>query len=244
MRKTVLAAVAAVGMASVASPASAALLTGTFAVTASTGLNNGSGFDVTTGNPYSGANTASATFFYTGPINFFNNAPQSNGATGDLNSAFGFSSANVTGYAGTGNVVFNGNTVATFAGSLGRFLASSGSSSNYEYGSYYTFDLGQILAGTVITITHDDGAAFYQGATKIGNTVTGPTGQSTTTFTVGSTGNTTLRYSRQNGTPSILVVDAVAPVPEPATWAMLILGFGVVGSAMRRRKTAVRVAFA
>lgn len=26
------------------------------------------------------------------------------------------------------------------------------------------------------------------------------------------------------------------PVPEPATWAMLILGFGVVGSALRRRR--------
>jgi hypothetical protein len=28
-------------------------------------------------------------------------------------------------------------------------------------------------------------------------------------------------------------------VPEPATWAMLITGFGLVGSAMRRRRTAV-----
>ncbi|MBW6527050.1 FxDxF family PEP-CTERM protein [Sphingomonas sp. RHCKR7] len=29
-------------------------------------------------------------------------------------------------------------------------------------------------------------------------------------------------------------------VPEPATWAMMIMGFGVVGYAMRRRRTAVR----
>jgi hypothetical protein len=28
---------------------------------------------------------------------------------------------------------------------------------------------------------------------------------------------------------------AVAPVPEPATWGMMILGFGVIGYAMRRR---------
>jgi hypothetical protein len=33
-------------------------------------------------------------------------------------------------------------------------------------------------------------------------------------------------------------------VPEPATWAMMILGFGVVGGAMRRRRTTVRVAYA
>ena len=31
-------------------------------------------------------------------------------------------------------------------------------------------------------------------------------------------------------------------VPEPATWAMMILGLGVVGTSMRRRK--VDVAFA
>ena len=28
-------------------------------------------------------------------------------------------------------------------------------------------------------------------------------------------------------------------VPEPATWAMLIVGFGLVGAAARRRNTAV-----
>lgn len=35
---------------------------------------------------------------------------------------------------------------------------------------------------------------------------------------------------------------AVAPVPEPATWAMLIAGFGLAGSAVRRRKLSVRFA--
>lgn len=37
-----------------------------------------------------------------------------------------------------------------------------------------------------------------------------------------------------------------APVPEPSTWAMLVLGFGVVGGAMRSRRTArpVRVTYA
>lgn len=30
-------------------------------------------------------------------------------------------------------------------------------------------------------------------------------------------------------------------IPEPATWAMMILGFGMVGTAMRRRRTSVTV---
>lgn len=34
---------------------------------------------------------------------------------------------------------------------------------------------------------------------------------------------------------------ASAAVPEPATWAMLILGFGAIGATLRRRSNAVRV---
>lgn len=40
---------------------------------------------------------------------------------------------------------------------------------------------------------------------------------------------------------------SIAPtgaVPEPATWAMMIGGFGIVGGALRRRATAARVSFA
>jgi hypothetical protein len=38
---------------------------------------------------------------------------------------------------------------------------------------------------------------------------------------------------------------ASGAVPEPATWAMLILGFGVIGTALRRqRKVTTKVAFA
>jgi hypothetical protein len=39
-----------------------------------------------------------------------------------------------------------------------------------------------------------------------------------------------------NGTGSFLVRSAA---PEPATWAMMIAGFGLVGSALRRRRLAV-----
>lgn len=39
------------------------------------------------------------------------------------------------------------------------------------------------------------------------------------------------------------VTPAAAAVPEPATWGMMILGFGVVGAAMRRRVRASEVRF-
>lgn len=36
--------------------------------------------------------------------------------------------------------------------------------------------------------------------------------------------------------------DDVSPVPEPASWAMMILGFGLAGQAARRRRTAMATA--
>jgi hypothetical protein len=36
----------------------------------------------------------------------------------------------------------------------------------------------------------------------------------------------------------------VGAVPEPATWAMMIGGFGMVGGAMRRRRVSTKVSFA
>ena len=33
-------------------------------------------------------------------------------------------------------------------------------------------------------------------------------------------------------------------VPEPATWAFMIFGFGAIGGAMRRRKAQVKVSYA
>ena len=35
-----------------------------------------------------------------------------------------------------------------------------------------------------------------------------------------------------------LTFGASQPVPEPATWAMMLVGFGAIGGAMRRRRTA------
>ena len=37
---------------------------------------------------------------------------------------------------------------------------------------------------------------------------------------------------------------AVAPVPEPAAWALMLVGFGVIGGTLRARSRKVRVTFA
>ena len=68
-------------------------------------------------------------------------------------------------------------------------------------------------------------------------------------FNVGSTG--TLSFSGWTGISKLVVTNTVAhfsmdnltlaaagAVPEPATWAMMIAGFSLVGASMRRRRRA------
>lgn len=62
-------------------------------------------------------------------------------------------------------------------------------------------------------------------------------------FTAASA-STQLRFQSSFGGPWGLALDNVAVnavVPEPASWAMLIAGFGLVGAMMRRRRSVPRV---
>jgi|APFEC2959095136_1045048.scaffolds.fasta_scaffold00116_9 hypothetical protein len=70
------------------------------------------------------------------------------------------------------------------------------------------------------------------------------------TFTAPGAGNYTLEIGAANrgdsGFASGVVIDAVsltvAPIPEPQSWALLVVGFGLAGSALRRQRAAAGVA--
>lgn len=63
-------------------------------------------------------------------------------------------------------------------------------------------------------------------------------------FTAGEAGSLNFLFgsnSADNIGPLLdnVVLEIGAPVPEPATWAMMIFGFGLVGSALRRNRKSV-----
>lgn len=81
-------------------------------------------------------------------------------------------------------------------------------------------------------------------ATVYGNELIGSTGYAD--FSNGLRGTGTFVAFGNQG--SQFVINAFAPtpgIPEPTTWALMVLGIGVVGASLRRsRKTRARLAFA
>ncbi len=201
---------------------------GAYAVRVETEVTNGTPYDAVRGamsftNSLDTATTAN--FTYTGPLSF------GDSTTTDLNSDFGFSTANISNYqaANTGPILYNGASVANFS-TEASFLASSGSTGGYGYGSLYQITLGDLAAGTVLTVTHDDGFSLYDNQTAYNTAHAGPTTQVTDTVVIGSSINAILYYARENGAPSVLQVT----VPEPMSLSLFGTGLLALGIALRR----------
>lgn len=217
--------------------AQAGILTGTFGFAVTTGETNGTGFQAVQGTTIPGG--ATAVFNYTGGLNFDLNQAQNSANTGDLNSSFFATATNagvgsdygITGYTGSGNFT---DANANYGSGLAGFLAASASASSYNWGSFYQINLGVLNAGTVLKVTHDDGISIYQGGVRQGLTTAGPTSRITETVTLGQTGQTILYYGRQNGSPSVLIVDATHVPDGGLTLSLFALGCTGLGIARRR----------
>ena len=115
-----------------------------------------------------------------------------------------------------GNQVSYNNVTGTFGGT--RQTASIGFGSNI----FAQLNVG----GTTLGFTQYGGPDLF---TLNGNTPVFNLG----TFNLSSI---------TSGAAQIRISAVTAAVPEPATWAMMIGGFGMVGASLRRRKAAVRFA--
>ena len=95
-----------------------------------------------------------------------------------------------------------------------------------ETGGLLTF--GSTLYGQNILSIHFGGAGFYPPGTGGGTILY--------LFDFGTTGANSIQLNQSGFSNSILIGGGV---PEPATWAMMLLGFGAVGFSMRRRRRAL-----
>ena len=133
-----------------------------------------------------------------------------------------------------------GNFVDTYLFEIPQFGTGSGSlstSASFGIGSATDTDILSVtINGLVATLTKTGGGLFEFAGISGVPIVPGVVNELVVSgFSRGAGsygGNATFQPS--------------APVPEPATWAMMLIGFGAIGFAMRRRReerTRVRFAF-
>ena len=141
-----------------------------------------------------------------------------------------------------GNVVFTGVTTQEDAND-GQFSYSSFTA--LYAGATYTF------ANASAAFSAANVLDVFTGGTKVTSFSFAPG----TMFAVGQSYAATLG---QGGTftvdPSVgnvnftggvgIVTSSIAAVPEPATWAMMLVGFGMMGASMRYRRKSIAVSFA
>ena len=110
----------------------------------------------------------------------------------------------------------------------------------FDYAEFNMTNAGSPGDATQATVTGIDqfGTAFSQTFTVLGNgenfvSFLASGGEHITHiqfYNTGNSGFTDLRQLRING------ITGITPVPEPATWAMMLVGFGAAGVAMRRSR--------
>lgn len=149
-------------------------------------------------------------------------------------SAWSFTPADSSCAGGFQGNLLSGTSLGTAGLADAQLLGYSGSGAYLDLlsglggASVLTFD--QVMYGQTIVAIHYGAAGAAPEATSF------------FLFDFGTTGSNTLTITGRAGANSLGTSDAallstnVAPVPEPATWALMLLGFGGVGMAMRRRR--------
>lgn len=175
--------------------------------------------------------TPTATFTWTGDINWSDTSAQNSTSAGGIASDFldGFS---------TQASNFSSATMTE-----AQFLASSLTISGDAYSTFFHIS-GSYVSPTAVNgvFTHDDGATVYVDNVYAGGSAAETSVVSSPYTLAAGSHNVDVYYVAGNGTPSVFNFSSPGGVPEPASWALMILGFGAAGAGVRRRRTQTLVA--
>jgi hypothetical protein len=149
-----------------------------------------------------------------------------------------------------------GNDSTTFK--IGAFLNNpvglSATVANFNLNNTYFLFTGSAFlnaGANALSVAHDDGLQMaFTGIPGFAVNQPGPTAPVTTNFTVNApvagTYNFQLAYGEVQGGPAVLHLDLnnapFSGAPEPATWGLMLVGFGGLGAMMRRRRSAALTA--
>jgi hypothetical protein len=128
----------------------------------------------------------------------------------------------------TGSSNYLTTNLASGAGSASIFSKAGFQNIAFDWGTVDTYNTFALLDAA--------GNAFY---TLTGQQIMPNDGSTGTRISLASTDQAIYGLRLYSGQPAFEVdnVTFSGAVPEPATWAMMILGFGLVGASMRRRSS-------
>lgn len=152
------------------------------------------------------------------------------------------------GYTNTGSTSDFDDATQTFAAVVANSLTFD-TNSNAYYGSGYFHNHGGASQFTISAIINGVSTQIYSSG-AVGNVDFPLAGIGTIAFAAGSVTGISLTASPYVGQAfhdfqqsQTFSLNAVAGVPEPSAWALMILGFGAVGASLRRRKQVAAFAF-
>lgn len=160
-----------------------------------------------------------------------------------------FETGSLSGWTQVGSTTFNG--VATgygVGGSNGAFFGPVGSTGGISQalatiaGQTYTLSFALLSDGG----TPNSFSVLFGGSNPLSLTNAPAFGYTTYSYNLLATSaSTNLQFDFRDdpGFWGLDNVSVTAAVPEPATWAMMLLGFGMMGGMLRYRRRSTKVAF-